>query len=84
MTDAPGSSASDVLRHATGSPPANSRGDCLRTTISTARADRRPVPIVNPIRWRMIENRAMLLLDVRFVQIDLRDGHRPASVASCA
>ena len=23
-----------------------------------------PVPIVNPIRWRLIENRAMLLLDV--------------------
>jgi hypothetical protein len=23
-----------------------------------------PVPIVNPIRWQLIENRAMLLLDV--------------------
>jgi hypothetical protein len=30
-----------------------------------------PVPIVNPIRWRLIENRTMLLLDVRFVQTDL-------------
>jgi hypothetical protein len=43
-----------------------------------------PVPIVNPIRWKLIVNRAMLLLDVRFVQTDLWDGHRPASVASCA
>ena len=33
-----------------------------------------PVPIVNPIRWRLIENRAMLLLDVRFVQTDPWDG----------
>jgi hypothetical protein len=31
-----------------------------------------PVPIVNPSRWRLIENLAMLLLDVRFVQTDLR------------
>jgi hypothetical protein len=29
------------------------------------------VPIVNPIRRRLIENRAMLPLDVRFVQTDL-------------
>jgi hypothetical protein len=29
------------------------------------------VPIANPIRWRLIENRAMLLLDVRLVQTDL-------------
>jgi hypothetical protein len=29
------------------------------------------VPIVNPIGWRLNENRAMLLLDVRFVQTDL-------------
>jgi GTP 3',8-cyclase len=53
--------------------------------IDVNRADQYlPVPIVNPIRWRLIENRAMLLLDVRFVQTDLWDGHRPASVASCA
>jgi hypothetical protein len=25
---------------------------------------KRPVPIVNPIRWQLIENRAMLLPDV--------------------
>ena len=42
------------------------------------------VPIVNPIRWRLIENRAMLLLDVRFVQTDLWDGDRSATVASNA
>jgi hypothetical protein len=42
------------------------------------------VPLVNPIRWRLIENRAMLLLDVRFVQTDLWDGDRSATVASNA
>ena len=42
------------------------------------------VPIVNPICWRLIENRAMLLLDVGFVQTDLWNGDRPAAVASCA
>ena len=55
------------------------RGLVLLSGIGT-----RAVPIANPIRWRLIENRAMLLLDVRFVQTDLWDGHRPASVASCA
>jgi hypothetical protein len=42
------------------------------------------VPIVNPICGRLIENRAMLLLDVGFVQTDLCNGDRPAAVASCA
>jgi hypothetical protein len=42
------------------------------------------VPIVNSICWRLIENRAMLLLDVGFVQTDLWNGDRPAAVASCA
>jgi class 3 adenylate cyclase len=42
------------------------------------------VPIVNPICGRLIENRAMLLLDVGFVQTDLWNGDRPAAVASCA
>jgi hypothetical protein len=37
-----------------------------------------------PSGWRLIENRAMLLLDVRFVQTDLWNGDRPAAVASCA
>ena len=37
-----------------------------------------------PSSWRLIENRAMLLLDVRFVQTDLWNGDRPAAVASCA
>jgi hypothetical protein len=32
------------------------------------------VPIVNPTCWRLIENRAMLLLDVGLVQTDLWDG----------
>jgi hypothetical protein len=41
----------------------------------------RAVPIVNPIRWRLIENRAMLLVDVRFVQTDLWGGDRSATVA---
>jgi hypothetical protein len=40
-----------------------------------------PVPVVNSIRWRLIENRAMLLPDVRFVQTDLGDGDRSAAVA---
>jgi hypothetical protein len=39
------------------------------------------VPIVNPIRWRLIENRAMLPLDVGFVQTDLWGGDRSATVA---
>jgi signal transduction histidine kinase len=39
------------------------------------------VSIGNPIRWRLIENRAMLLLDVRFVQTDLWGGDRSATVA---
>ena len=39
------------------------------------------VPIVNPIRWQLIENRAMLLLDVRFVPTDLWGGDRSATVA---
>ena len=37
-----------------------------------------------PSGWRLIENRAMLLLDVRFVQTDLWNGDRSAAVASCA
>jgi hypothetical protein len=40
-----------------------------------------PVPIVNPIRWRLFENRAMLLLDVGFSQTDLWDGNRSFPVA---
>ena len=39
------------------------------------------VRIVNPIRWRLIENRAMLQLDVEFVQTDLWDDDRSAAVA---
>jgi hypothetical protein len=39
------------------------------------------VPIANPIRWRLIEHRAMLPLDVGFVQTDLWDGDRSATVA---
>ncbi|MCA6111587.1 hypothetical protein J6497_31100 [Bradyrhizobium sp. CNPSo 4026] len=39
------------------------------------------VPIVNPIRWRLIGNRAMLPLDVGFVQTDLWGGDRSATVA---
>jgi hypothetical protein len=39
------------------------------------------VSLVNPIRWRLIENRAMLPLDVGFVQTDLWDGDRSATVA---
>ena len=37
-----------------------------------------------PSGWRLIENRAMLLLDVGFVQTDLWNGDRPAAVASSA
>src|SRR6476661_7383007 len=37
-----------------------------------------------PSSWRLIENRAMLLLDVRFVQTDLWNGDRPSAVARCA
>jgi hypothetical protein len=37
-----------------------------------------------PSGWRLIENRAMLLLDVGFVQTDLWNGDRPAAVTSCA
>jgi hypothetical protein len=39
------------------------------------------VPIANPIRWQLIENRAMLLLNVGFVQTDLWDGDRSVAVA---
>jgi hypothetical protein len=42
------------------------------------------VPVANPSSWRLIENQAMLLLDVRFVQTDLWNGDRSAAVASCA
>ena len=42
------------------------------------------VPIANPIRWRLIENRVMLPPDVGFVQTDLWDGDRSAAVASNA
>jgi hypothetical protein len=39
------------------------------------------VSIANPIRWRLMENRAMLPLDVGFVQTDLWGGDRSATVA---
>ena len=42
--------------------------------------DQPAVPIVNPIRWQLIENRAMLL-DVGFVQTDRWDSDRSAAVA---
>jgi integrase len=37
-----------------------------------------------PSGWRLIENRAMLLLNGGFVQTDLWNGDRPAAVTSCA
>ncbi len=37
-----------------------------------------------PSGWRLIGNRAMLLLDFGFVQTDLWNGDRPASVTSSA
>jgi hypothetical protein len=46
--------------------------------------DNGPVPVANPIRLAVDRNRAMLLLDVGFVQTDLWNGDRPAAVASCA
>jgi hypothetical protein len=39
------------------------------------------VPIVSSIRWQLIENRAMLQLDVEFVQTDLWDDDRSVPVA---
>jgi hypothetical protein len=40
-----------------------------------------PIPIANSIRWRLIENRAMLLLNDGLMQTDLWDGDRSAAVA---
>ena len=59
----------------------------LRQQINVLRRTRprRPLSLSQtPSGWRLIENRAMLLLDVRFVQTDLWNGDRPAAVASCA
>jgi hypothetical protein len=50
-------------------------------TANTARKVEAAVPVANSIRWRLIENRAMLPLDVGFVQTDLWDGDRSATVA---
>jgi hypothetical protein len=36
----------------------------VRTEALAKMAKPKPVPIVNPICWQLIENRAMLLLDV--------------------
>jgi hypothetical protein len=41
------------------------------------------VPIANAIDWRLIENRAMLLLDVGFVQTDLWNGSAPQGDYQC-
>jgi hypothetical protein len=40
-----------------------------------------PVPIRNSVRWWLIENGAVVLLDVGLVQTDLWDGDRSATVA---